>query len=351
MRSRSGTLWSRGFTLVELLVVIAIIGILIALLLPAVQAAREAARRAQCVNNLKQAALAVHNFHDIYKFFPSAGDPETCAIPSFDIDGNTELSPQQAAGPFFQILPFMEQKPLYDGSGGTDALTRGVIALEGVIPSYYCPSRRGPQPYIFDISTYTSSTRKWWDPTADQYDDVPSQQAGIGMVDYALAHGNGSQLVAFNFYANSGAVTAAGFWDIPESNAGPIQPTEVKNGDTTSLGKTTFSDVRDGTSNVILFGEKRLNVSELGNYKHDRFGYTANYGKTDGGFHDLVMDGYKQPGPDAITSTFDSFGSSHPGGCNVALCDGSVRSIAYTTSQLIMASLSHRFDGNPVDLP
>jgi len=105
-----------GFTLVELLVVIAIIGILIALLLPAVQAAREAARRSSCTNHMKQLALAFHNYYDSKKAFPrvfysSMGDNVTCAgtcgcIPWLDC-------PRRSPGPFVHILPYIEQQAVY----------------------------------------------------------------------------------------------------------------------------------------------------------------------------------------------------------------------------------------------
>ena len=100
----------RGFTLVELLVVIAIIGILVSLLLPAVQAAREAARRMQCTNNLKQLGLAMHNYHDTFKVFPpmSVG---TMTEPGWE---NSWKSNQERHSAFFHMLPFYEQGPLYD---------------------------------------------------------------------------------------------------------------------------------------------------------------------------------------------------------------------------------------------
>jgi prepilin-type N-terminal cleavage/methylation domain-containing protein/prepilin-type processing-associated H-X9-DG protein len=105
-------MWRRAFTLVELLVVIAIIGILIALLLPAVQAAREAARRSQCANNLKQLGLALHNYHDSHKCFPSLGQgtncqPSGCSTP----ESNSSYG---GLSTIIMLLPYMEQQSLYD---------------------------------------------------------------------------------------------------------------------------------------------------------------------------------------------------------------------------------------------
>src|SRR6267154_1650805 len=106
-RPRHGLPRLGGFTLIELLVVIAIIGILIALLLPAVQAAREAGRRAQCVNNLKQMGLAVQNYHDTFQCLPFGKGPDYMAI-----DPNAPVYARWSAQS--QILPFLEQKVLFD---------------------------------------------------------------------------------------------------------------------------------------------------------------------------------------------------------------------------------------------
>src|SRR5436309_888009 len=107
-----------AFTLVELLVVIAIIGILIALLLPAVQAAREAGRRMQCKNNLRQLALACHNHHDTYQFLPSGGRGWWYHVQYKD--GAPLVAPKQNVGWGFQILPFLEGRSLYNSGEGTD---------------------------------------------------------------------------------------------------------------------------------------------------------------------------------------------------------------------------------------
>ena len=141
----------RGFTLVELLVVIAIIGILIALLLPAVQAAREAARRMNCSNNLKQIALAAHNFHDSHKALPIGSPSKTC--PGFE----TIPGWQYRWGPLAMLTPYLEQFNVYDSLNldvplyGHTGIYRGPgygvhssnhVPLAQEIDFFYCPSDR-----------------------------------------------------------------------------------------------------------------------------------------------------------------------------------------------------------------
>ena len=132
-----------GFTLVELLVVIAIIGILVALLLPAIQAAREAARRSQCLNNLKQIGIAYQNYHDTYHKFPFSGD--NCITPA-----NAATNTSAGAGNIhcyswtFHVLPFVEQQPLYDF--GLDAANYASLQTS-LVATYHCPSRRSVKLY------------------------------------------------------------------------------------------------------------------------------------------------------------------------------------------------------------
>ena len=129
--------WKRGFTLVELLVVIAIIGILIALLLPAVQAAREAARRSQCSNNLKQLGLAVHTFHDVNKQLP----------PATLLPGGVSSYLTWAVF----VLPYMEQQAVYSAFDPSQLINRALnpdgppvqpAGRFSVIPAFICPSHR-----------------------------------------------------------------------------------------------------------------------------------------------------------------------------------------------------------------
>jgi prepilin-type N-terminal cleavage/methylation domain-containing protein len=161
--------WRSGFTLVELLVVIAIIGILVALLLPAVQQAREAARRAQCSNNLKQIALAMHNFENSFGHLPF-GDRLN--------DRNTNK-----VGPGVQILPYVEQKALYDrydwGVHWYDPINRGVV--ETVLPVFVCPSTP-------DWKRLVSGTEGGVAFTAAASDYIPPSGVGNHEKNYVRQH-------------------------------------------------------------------------------------------------------------------------------------------------------------------
>lgn len=151
MPRRCSPVRARGFTLIELLVVIAIIAVLIALLLPAVQQAREAARRSQCKNNLKQIGLALHNYHDTHKVFPpgmigsdvKSGSELTGGHPTYVVStASKRVGTGWGWGTF--ILPYMDQSPLYNqlNPGGlmdtSNATTLGL--LRTVLPAYLCPS-------------------------------------------------------------------------------------------------------------------------------------------------------------------------------------------------------------------
>jgi prepilin-type N-terminal cleavage/methylation domain-containing protein/prepilin-type processing-associated H-X9-DG protein len=208
--SKRSRLRSTGFTLVELLVVIAIIGILIALLLPAVQAAREAARRSQCTNNLKQLGLANHNYSDVQKSFPfgkggtgtgNAAGPCISAAPTNNCG--------RVSG-FIPLLPYIEQKPMYDaiqaGQAGV-CFPGGPVGWGGwtvwdIAPAALnCPS--DPTPYN------TTTTRR---------------------INYAFSYGDGVVGLPGNTTASRGIYMV--------------------------YGTSTFADVRDGTSNTAMMSER-----------------------------------------------------------------------------------------------
>ena len=196
----------RGFTLVELLVVIAIIGILIALLLPAVQAAREAARRSQCSNNLKQFGLALHNYHDTHKAFPAGTGPGVKANPTA-----TAWDGWNAWGGIAGLLPFIEQAPLADlvvwDVYWNDTASGNRVVADSLVPSFNCPSDPG---YMLDYGN-------------------------MGSISYCLSHGPTSA------------------WDV---GAGQ----EVGMFDRLFWAK--MASIKDGTSNTIAMSECQLGQNQ-----------------------------------------------------------------------------------------
>lgn len=284
-----------GFTLIELLVAIAIIGMLVGLLAPAVQSAREASRRTECSNHLRQIGLAFHSHQSQFRHLPSGGwkydQPPTYVGDSPPIyDGrNPVIGPEQRAGWAFQILPFLE----------ADAVWRaGAFESIGLpIPVYFCPSRRSMQTVILE----------------DHY-EVPLTDGGDGEVthalcDYAASNRDGSGVVK------------------------QYQPRRIR-------------DILDGLSTTLLVGEKRINLTFLGTPQHD-----DNEGYTVGWNTDTVRSTEKKPKPDfnGKGDGDDRFGSTHPGLFQVTLADGSTRSIDYSIDEKVFALLGDIDDGQTVE--
>ena len=294
-----------GFTLVELLVVIAIIGILIALLLPAVQAAREAARRAQCTNHLKQIGLALHNHHDAKQKFPTGGTLPWDWWNRFgDLPADTD-HPWGGIGPgwMFQILPYIEQVQTYQLSNTTDV-------EKTAISTYFCPSRRAPGP--------------------------TQPQGGRALNDYAGATPGDAPYSWDQFWYNE-------TWTCPQNAR--YRGAIVRSG----WGRQSkFSDLLDGTSNVLVVSEKMLVIPNYpaGDWHDDR-------GWTDGWDPDIMRYTALRPYPDARSSPAPDgwgvgyhFGSAHAAGINGLLGDGSVRMISYTIDETVFNNLGNREDGN-----
>ncbi len=291
----------RAFTLVELLVVIAIIGILVALLLPAVQAAREAARRTECSNNVKQIGLALHSHLDTYKSFPTAG-----TIPW----AGTPMGPPGKNGPGWavQILPYIEQQALYDlakssASGSADPTVRGTA-----ISYYFCPSRRPAQP---------SST-------------------GNALIDYASATPADAPNSWDQFWYGD-------IWGVP---ANTTYNGILVRSETNRISRD--SNVTDGLSNTLAVGEKWVKSTQYQSGAwHDDCGWT------DGWDPDTVRYTGYQPLSDRRTPPTQEghqFGSAHPAGMMFVLGDGSVRMIRFQIDLAVFNSIGHGSDGKVVDL-
>ncbi|MDR2438679.1 MAG: DUF1559 domain-containing protein [Planctomycetaceae bacterium] len=370
-----------GFTLVELLVVIAIIGVLIALLLPAVQAAREAARRSMCTNHLKQMGIAVHNFHDTQN-----------GLPPISVGGSKHEDSGRAS--FWILLyPFMEQNTLYESIAsaelgttkgfdiilcpngmGTDTTTTwwGKMTKEqkegfGSVSTYRCPTRRGSSQSLYDDSSAVENVRG---PLGDYA--VVVRAKNVNSVSSAW-HGHISLKdteTAVSITGQFGATRVALL--ATTGNYNTWQP------------RDTMAWWSDGTSNQLIIGEKHIPTGKLGISKGTNAADAivdatatadATYLATgryrcgasrciaarrtlskpyEGESENAVNVSHTNTGDPVLSSGhvgYYGFGSWHDGICNFLLGDGSVRGISVTTPYTILIPLGDVSDGKSVVLP
>lgn len=362
-----------AFTLIELLVVIAIIAVLIALLLPAVQQAREAARRTQCRNNLKQIGLAFHNYESTYKMFAPAatmlrgpiwGGAVGEGIPSTVDDGNFHAWPEF-------ILPFIDQGNLYNAMNFALPLTytdstlatgtvynyitnapyatqQSLLPTKAVIPGYICPS----SPHTGNL--YGAYIDDW---LGGSFSGTQTYHAG-GALDYVNKWPRG------NIHGTINGVNynpSASVLDINSSNG-------------IGCGGVKISQIIDGTSNTILVGENSApggqqwvmgkavgpicDVCTASNWKMGPAWTDWQWstgtdlsGKAPGSYHNWTAGGTKsEPDGDCTINCFNykNWYAFHAGGAHVALCDGTVRFVSQNISRETMARLHHFSDGAPV---
>ena len=360
---------ARGFTLVELLVVIAIIGILVALLLPAVQAAREAARRQQCINNLKQLSLASLNYHETAGHFPTGGwgwwwvgDPDR------------GLGAEQPGGWAFNVMPFTEENAAYDFASDGDPNTNTQRQLDNILEVIIkplaltgCPSRREgfrsiPKPVDGSYYARNASTAmlprgggtaiagrsdyaiNCGDPRNNETSSNgggPPAGAGVGTI---ITNMQDAGITGFNWCLSPvGKVLASGCSD-PATGIS-FQRSEV-----------SISHVTDGTNRTYLIGEKfmRPDMYETGTDPGDNETWCTGYN------NDNFRSAYMPPQQDTVDDAFPSpyrgdgnvyrgrhiFGSVHAGGMNMSYCDGHVDTVSYDIDPYLHRSLGNRLDGS-----
>ncbi len=341
-----------GFTLVELLVVITIIGILIALLLPAVQAAREAARRLQCQNHLKQLALGCLTHESMTGRFPTGGWGYAW---TGDADRGNDW--RQPGGWLYNVLPYIEQQALHDLGSGLSESARyaaNMKRMQTSLEAFHCPSRRSVLTYPF---------------TGNYLINVSTQPANVARNDYAANGGDTYTSITRPYSSTVGG-----------NEGGPSDETAIESpaGKMTSNANTTFgnvaksatgiiycgslvrmSDVTDGASNTYLAGEKYMvpdyyetggdygdNESAYNGDNEDVSRWAANPWAWGEG--NTTVEGGLIPDTSGMLIRH-TFGSAHVTGFHMALCDGSVQQMSYKIDLTVHQYLGNRKDGKAID--
>ncbi len=349
----------RGFTLVELLVVIAIIATLIGLLLPAVQSAREAARRTQCKNKLKQIGLAILNLENATKLFPNGGIEPWPSLEWYSTTSKPFGPEKQGLSWGFQILPYLEE-------ANVGNLTRTSQIAETPIAHYFCPSRRAP-------TSYTQGTAKYW---LMDYASVQPGPARAETASYDLYMRMAASSPA-ELPTTTGCRNGAAMWGVTTytNDFNPLPREQLTRSRqylgfkgvivrssylVRALGQppvmlgydsvVKIGKIKDGTSKTMMVFEKRLRPPYRPGESDDDRGWS------DGWDIDTIRTTYCVPYQDSATNIGGGRnsltpGSAHEAGLNAVFADGSVTTINYSIDMETFNRLGHREDGEVVQLP
>ena len=363
-----------GFTLVELLVVIAIIGVLVALLLPAIQAAREAARRTQCGNQMRQMALALQNHVSALTIFPTGGIDPWPQIEDYAAGGRPFTAPKQGLSWAFQILPYLEQNAVHN-LVSTEQLPQSMVGL------YYCPSRRGPTQsiapglegrWLMDYAALVGSGGR--SSVGDRTEGIffaglrtlavydAAMQSGDACRQSLLWGGSYTHLnessapytgtPSRDLYPTRGVIVRSSHFVVDGSGAAG-DPVVV---DMNLPKPTTFQQITDGSSNTVVLCEKRIGaelyegVNPGGGPRID-----DDAGWSDGWDYDTLRLAYCQPASDTTAPLgagggHMAAGSAHNSVFFCAFADASVKGINYDVDLEMFNRLANKSDGETVDL-
>jgi prepilin-type N-terminal cleavage/methylation domain-containing protein len=315
-----------GFSIVELLIVITIIGILIAAMTPAIQSSREAARKLQCMNNLKQLALGVTNHLNSYGYFPSGGWGYLWVG-----DPDRGFGSSQPGGWIFSILPFIEENTLWNAGAGIDfsknpdaKKTALLGQVNKPISLLYCPTRRDAQIFPWGLT----------DPVNLNFADL---KPGVLKTDYAINVGD------------SYTTDAPGPPSVAVADSGNYEwiKTTGFTGISCQRSQVTAQQVTDGFGHTYMIGEKNVNP----------LNYTVS---GDVGDNEAATEGFDDdnsrgagPGNEPVPDTLGEshhlvFGSAHVAGFHMAFCDGSVHMIEYNIDPDVHSHLANRADGQTI---
>jgi prepilin-type N-terminal cleavage/methylation domain-containing protein len=361
----------RGFTLVELLVVIAIIGTLVALLLPAVQAAREAARRSHCQNSLRQIGLAIHNHVNSFGIFPTGGADVYPKIENYVVGGRPLGPEKQGLGWAYQILPYLEESAV-------QGLIKQADLQAAVIPLYVCPSRRsasaakvsaanlgGKPVFLIDYAAAQPCTAHCPAsspgcpnpvPRYNPRDSVPISPANYEVNWPSVWGGTNMNFRLQEHYQVYDGVIVRSPWrrNDPLVTHGAPGGGEFLTG---VPGPTTMAKITDGSSKTFMLGEKYVRSDS-----YEGGGTSDDHGWSEGWDTDLIRSTCYQPYQDSDGFQFQSlgaedifghekdvvyFGSAHSGGFHGIFADGSIQTLGFDIDVALFNALATRA-GNEV---